>query len=1417
VGPLESLIREVQQNVRGGESSFGEQLKEAIPFAGNRQIDIRGATDYSQKLQDILEKNIPQADPTNLNAVEARSKQIQRLVDIAAIDFDSFIILVTNLLNTLKRDPKEIEEGIKKAEKASEALKTFNKVKDKYSGIIENSISSLNRTISVFNSLANALDQFQVSAQSFTREQGVAQGFTLPKNVAETVLGPEAELTRRAALFEKIAQNETARLDAIDKSNLSFREEFRGNLNDVFTERLKEIQTLRGADAKTIPEQSALAEEVLRAQKLFESGAVNINDILEDSFKDGAIDSDKFETNLRAAFEKADFKSSETEKILDGILKVSEQQNANLLSINQNAKQQNVRAAQEFKNEKILLDISRSLKVFGGAEGFLQPQEGGIVKPLQTLIQSAAGQLKAQRDFEFGKRAGVLTSFGTESQVKNNIGLGQSSLNFINQLKDISGGAFTPDPGSELYNRAVAGLTQSFQNNIKQLNDVLKDPNVDEAFKSQIKAFLDSIGRLGSGSEISQLQVAQETGAAFQSRLEGTLSRLQDPAIQDLRDAGLNNLADEVARSAQYTSDPIVNVLNVQKSLQTVITKQLENITKLLPRSQPTISISPPITDDVPTNAKGFIPGFNKERQAISRGVGGAKAGDRPEFIPNLNGGPAFVNSGEQLINNFMGSQQTAVLTRDMQNAMSAAKGFIPNFANGQRIVTADEFPKSDGTTKQNLTTEELKQKLEKYQQQYEEAFRFTIPGNEQGTLADAADILRNLQKEFKFNSKNIENIESNPKYKLIKNSVKTLRAKIREANSSVQDRPQDPEFLRFLEEQKNKPRGVGPATAIQDQIAEAFAGSAAGDAIARATAVNPEDLYTDALIRAAGVTAKLGKYTGLNFGTNDALGKANERPKVKIKPQKGGGANSGPFVYGLSEFVEFYSKNPGIDSFFNEATHVNQNLVPGKDVLRELSEAEKFIKDNGGVNQYLQKLKLFADFIEEQNKSAKKQFVNIDRVSTQANYDTRRFGNIISEEEYSGLNNPAQQTRYIQERSSTLNDALSRGIVSGDINAKELGLLGIPLNVANNIVAETLAIDKQLKEKKPYQPSRPVTPSPAAPKTKPVTPPQAVPGIQPAIQDTTPTITVRKPRKPPTAIAPVAKPETPKVNYPGGISPETARAIVRELDANYNEAIRKSKNPRQAQSWAQTQQRYRLLYSRGQYAELDAFYKSLSKNYQRPIGQNPNKNQNQTNFAQGFIPNFAQDYISNLAGLEAGLSGEDPAMGYDKKIGSFMYNKSQSRSGNLNEIIAKDHPEGLKAAMKNSMKMQKTAGVMNKGFVPNFAVTDQSFTQLESSFNSNTSALTSLAGGIESLNSTLSSFETNFANLNNVTGAQPVAGPQPSVQTTTNAPVNVVVNAQGGTDIATAVGQAVQNAIPTIIEKVRIAMGEKVPPTIRL
>jgi TP901 family phage tail tape measure protein len=123
----------------------------------------------------------------------------------------------------------------------------------------------------------------------------------------------------------------------------------------------------------------------------------------------------------------------------------------------------------------------------------------------------------------------------------------------------------------------------------------------------------------------------------------------------------------------------------------------------------------------------------------------------------------------------------------------------------------------------------------------------------------------------------------------------------------------------------------------------------------------------------------------------------------------------------------------------------------------------------------------------------------------------------------------------------------------------------------------------------------------------------------------------------------------------------------------------------------------------------------------------------------------------------------------------------------------------------------QTTTGNINKPVQEK----PEMFAQQEAALNTNTGALNNLTGGIESLRNIIANLQTSFetANATQTNNANTNTGAQPNIQTTTSAPVNVTVQAQGGGDIAAAVGEAVQNAIPTIIEKVRVALGQKVPP----
>jgi TP901 family phage tail tape measure protein len=91
-------------------------------------------------------------------------------------------------------------------------------------------------------------------------------------------------------------------------------------------------------------------------------------------------------------------------------------------------------------------------------------------------------------------------------------------------------------------------------------------------------------------------------------------------------------------------------------------------------------------------------------------------------------------------------------------------------------------------------------------------------------------------------------------------------------------------------------------------------------------------------------------------------------------------------------------------------------------------------------------------------------------------------------------------------------------------------------------------------------------------------------------------------------------------------------------------------------------------------------------------------------NLASGFIPNFglSEGFIPNFAykqavmGLEESMSGEKAV--FDNKPFPHIRNKSQPT---FSSAIS-DHG-GLENALSDSMRGQKNAGLMNRGFIPNF------------------------------------------------------------------------------------------------------------------
>jgi TP901 family phage tail tape measure protein len=118
---------------------------------------------------------------------------------------------------------------------------------------------------------------------------------------------------------------------------------------------------------------------------------------------------------------------------------------------------------------------------------------------------------------------------------------------------------------------------------------------------------------------------------------------------------------------------------------------------------------------NVTNSAGGYMPAVFQESRDISRGVGGARGGDKPVVIPNFafgggKKGTMVAHTGEYIVPNFAAGG-SAIFNRDMVRSMGlpagaqkigAAGGFIPNFAewydsSTKKVVTSTDYPKTPG------------------------------------------------------------------------------------------------------------------------------------------------------------------------------------------------------------------------------------------------------------------------------------------------------------------------------------------------------------------------------------------------------------------------------------------------------------------------------------------------------------------------------------------------------------------------------------------------------------------------------------------------------------------------------------------------------------------------------------------------
>jgi TP901 family phage tail tape measure protein len=197
---------------------------------------------------------------------------------------------------------------------------------------------------------------------------------------------------------------------------------------------------------------------------------------------------------------------------------------------------------------------------------------------------------------------------------------------------------------------------------------------------------------------------------ALQSTIANTLLRNKDIQDQILKLEG-----NRVAQAKFFTT-----ALNQQLTT-------MERMKTIAASIAPTVyqGTAPTRRGITKTGAGGYMPAVSQETRDISRGVGGARAGDKPVVMENFafgggKKGTMVAHTGEYVVPNFAGGG-SAIFNRKMIASMGlpagakkigAAGGFIPNFAQlkelpqqGYRDFNWSSFEEASKTAKDGSVT----------------------------------------------------------------------------------------------------------------------------------------------------------------------------------------------------------------------------------------------------------------------------------------------------------------------------------------------------------------------------------------------------------------------------------------------------------------------------------------------------------------------------------------------------------------------------------------------------------------------------------------------------------------------------------------------------------------------------------------
>jgi TP901 family phage tail tape measure protein len=340
-------------------------------------------------------------------------------------------------------------------------------------------------------------------------------------------------------------------------------------------------------------------------------------------------------------------------------------------------------------------------------EGLSQIQQTDIAKKLGGVYQ-LSNLLAAVKDLgsEESKYADIVKkSQGATTQAyQKNVALNQTLDALINKVS-VSAEQLGATLGKIGLTDNLKGVLNFFSELLDGIQNILGE---ESGLGSLVRGLAKGIGNLITGPGLALF-------GAIILKLSKDLVQFGFSSLKGF--FGIGKAAKEIADVERSINTALATNIGLQQklfSLEGNRAGQLKVITDALIQQEAVIRRSASISKDlaspsyglgvrattqglrVPEKnaAGGYMPAVAKESSDISRGVGGARSGDKPVIIPNFNfgggkKGSIVAHTGEYAIPNFAGSGGTAIFNRNMVQKMglpagakkiTASGGFIPNF-----------------------------------------------------------------------------------------------------------------------------------------------------------------------------------------------------------------------------------------------------------------------------------------------------------------------------------------------------------------------------------------------------------------------------------------------------------------------------------------------------------------------------------------------------------------------------------------------------------------------------------------------------------------------------------------------------------------------------------------------------------------